>query len=122
MNWFEQLKLCLPEYYKGGRSDVVGYLRGSASPLIWQQMEARRPQMLILGNTEPNYEDWVAAGVPHKVGETRVVTFDLCVNFIILYAGFMRRPWGSIVTQSADALKAFPGSLDSWKRNRPRTR
>ena len=114
MNWFVQLKQCLPEYYPGsGRADVIGYLRGSGSAAVWKQMEARRPQMIVLGNTEPNHEDWVAAGVPHRVGETQVVTIDQCGTFIILYAGFVRRPWGSIVTLTAESLKVFPASIDS---------
>ena len=121
MTWFDQVKQVLPGYYRADRpADIVGYLRGSTSAMIWQQMERGprpRNQMLILGNTEPTQEEWVAAGVGQR-GETQAIRYDMLNGFIVLYAGFMPRPWGRIHTVSLDALTiGFPASLDDWRRN-----
>ncbi len=120
MNWFDQLKQALPGYYRpSGPPDVVGYLRGSVSPDVWRQMEKNqnRHQMIVLGNTQPTQKEWDAAGVGQR-GATQAVRLSSLTGFIVLYGGFMLRPWGAIHTASPDALTiGFPGSLQSWKRN-----
>jgi hypothetical protein len=73
--------------------------------------------MLILGNSEPTREEWIAAGVEQR-GEMQVIRYLALNGFIVLYAGFMLRPWGRIHTTSQDALTlGFPASLNDWKRN-----
>ena len=117
MNWFNQLRQVLAAYYPAGQPmDVVGYLQGSANPMVWRTMTPRH-QMIILGSVPPSHEEWVAAGVAHR-GEIQTIRLAMLNGFIILYGGFMLRPWGSIHTTSQDALTlGFPGSLDSWRRN-----
>ena len=65
MSWFDSSKLPLPEYYRSDRpNDVVCYLRSSPDPSVWRGMEATgRNQMLLLGNYEPEREDWEADAV-----------------------------------------------------------
>ena len=121
MTWFDQIRQVLPGYYRDNRPpEIVGYLRGSTSPMIWREMEAGdrpRNQMLILGNTEPTRDEWIAAGVEQR-GELHEVRYAMLGGFIVLYAGFMFRPWGRIHTVSADAVSiGFPTSLNDWKRN-----
>ncbi len=121
MSWFDQVKQVLPGYYPADRpADIVGYLRGSPNAMVWRQMEAGpqpRNQMLILGNTEPTREEWIAAGVEQR-GEPQPIQFTMLIGFIVLYAGFMIRPWGRIHTASQDALTlGFPASLNDWRRN-----
>jgi hypothetical protein len=121
VTWFDQVKQALPGYYRADRpADIVGYLRGSSNSMIWRQMEQGprpRNQMLILGNTDPTREEWIAAGVEQR-GESQVVRFLALNGFIVLYAGFMLRPWGRIHTTTHDALTiGFPGSLNDWRRN-----
>jgi len=123
MNWFPQLKAALPAYYLNNMPHgIVGFLKGSDDPGVWRQMKEsqNRNQMVILGNTEPNDEDWVAAGVQQR-GPSKAITINKLDGFIVLYGGFIRRPWGSIVTTNHDAETiGFPGSLSSWRRNTPR--
>lgn len=125
MDWFLQLKAALPAYYRADRpSDVVGYLRGSVDPTVWRQMAAtqNRHQMLILGNTEPTQDEWVAAGVAGR-GTSHAVRRGILDGFIVLYGGFMLRPWGQIHAADTDAETiGFPASLVSWKRNAPAPR
>ena len=123
MNWFSQLKAALPAYYlHSGPPRIVGYLKGSGDPAVWRQMERsqNRNQMIILGNTEPDDEDWVAAGVLDR-GATKVISIDTLAGFIVLYGGFVRRPWGKIFIADHDARAiGFPAALSSWRRNTPR--
>ncbi len=123
MEWFPQLKAALPNYYLASRpANIVGYLKGSDDPNIWRSMERdqNRNQMIVLGNTEPSDEDWVAAGVRDR-GPSKVITIDKLAGFIILYGGFMRRPWGKIFITDSDAETiGFPAALNSWRRNTPR--
>lgn len=125
MDWFLQLKQALPAYYRTDRpSDIVGYLRGSVDPTVWRQMAAtqNRHQMLILGNTEPTQDEWVAAGVAAR-GVSQAVRRSFLDGFIVLYGGFMLRPWGQIHAADNDAETiGFPASLASWKRNAPAPR
>ena len=73
--------------------------------------------MLILGNTEPTVAEWSAAGVEQR-GETQEILFAMLSGFIVLYGGFVLRPWGQIHANSADASAiGFPASLASWRRN-----
>lgn len=119
--WFYELKKCLQEYYLPNEPPVVGWLCGSNSPAVWRQMdEAGSGQMVILGNKEPTLQEWQAAGVAHRLHEKKSITLPELTGFIILYGGFVYRPWGHIVPQSEDALKlGFPGSLKSWENNKP---
>ncbi len=124
MNWFNQLRQVLSNYYPPDRpADIVGYLQGSASPAVWRSMDQGdrpRQQMIVLGSVEPTQEEWVAAGVAQR-GEIQTIRLSSLNGFIILYGGFMLRPWGKIFTASNDALTiGFRASLDSWRRNAPR--
>lgn len=120
MQWFVQLKQALPGYYAPGRpADIVGYLRGSVDPAVWRQMAQSqgRHQMLILGNAEPTQKEWDAAGVGQR-GASQPVRFASLAGLIVLYGGFMLRPWGQIHPTTPEALSTgFPASLQSWKRN-----
>jgi len=123
VDWFTQLKQVLTAYYPPGPADVVGYLRGSASPQVWKSMAqgpAPRHQMLILGNRPPGPEDWVAAGVAQR-DAVQTIRLSSLTGLIVLYGGFIRRPWGQICEASHDALTiGFPSSLQSWRTNMPR--
>lgn len=125
MDWFAQLRLALPDYYRSDfPSDIVGYLRGSIAPAVWRQMAAmqNRHQMLILGNTEPTEREWEAAGVAQR-GASEAVKIGILNGFIVLYGGFVLRPWGQIHEATTDARSiGFPASLASWKRNTPKPR
>jgi hypothetical protein len=121
MNWFQQIRQVLQAYYVAGQpEDVVGFLRGNGSPMQWRGMATADPphnQMLILGNQEPTREEWDAAGVGQR-GVQFTVTTGMLTGFIVLYAGFMYRPWGRIHLIDGDALAiGFPGSLRSWQAN-----
>jgi len=124
MDWFQQLRQALSAYYVASRPvDIVGYLRGNGTPVQWRQMANAVPphhQMLILGNVEPSREEWAAAGVAGR-GTQFTVTTSMLTGFIVLYGGFMLRPWGQIHLATPDALNiGFKGSLQSWIRNAPR--
>ena len=125
MNWFEQLRQTLADYYPAGTDrTIVGYLQGSSSPAVWTDMANSRSkhQMLILGSLEPTKEDWSAAGVAQR-GNVQVIRIDDLAGWIVLYGGFIRRPWGELHEATADALTiGFPGSLQRWKANAPRRR
>lgn len=124
MAWFSELKLALPEYYTNAYPlDVVGYLQGAGSPNIWKQMAATgRHQMLILGNAPPDNEDWTAAGVAQR-GQVQTLRIGNLAGWIVLYGGFIRRPWGQLFEMSNDAKNlGFPGALQSWKANKPKRR
>ena len=124
MSWFDQIRLALPEYYRSDRPNViVGHLRGSSDPAVWRMMEvAGRNQMVLLGNVEPNREDWEAAGVAQRADQPTAITLNTLSGFIILYAGFIRRPWGRIHLTSAEALKNYQMQIESWRRNKPPSR
>jgi hypothetical protein len=82
-----------------------------------QQGDQPRHQMIILGSVEPTRDDWVAAGVGMR-GEQQTIRFDGLNGFIVLYGGFMYRPWGQIHLATPDAVTiGFPSSLNDWKRN-----
>jgi hypothetical protein len=123
MDWFAQLRQTLSRYYTTANAlDIVGYLQGSASPAVWRTMaqNANRNQMIILGNAPPNREDWEAAGVAQR-GEVQTIRIGDLGGWIVLYGGFIRRPWGSLFEIDADALNiGFPAALQSWQRNMPR--
>lgn len=119
MAWFDDLKTALPAYYPGGANDtIVGYLRGNASPAQWRAMAVTgRHQMLILGSAPPTNGDWVAAGVAQRAAQATIQINQL-TGFIVLYGGFMYRPWGQIFEMDNDALTiGFPGSIRSWLAN-----
>ncbi len=121
MTWFPQLRQVLPGYYNPAQpADIVGYLRGNGSAVQWRQMANAVPphhQMLILGNFEPSAEEWTAAGVAQR-GTQFTITINMLTSFIVLYGGFMLRPWGQIHIATQDALNlGFPGSLRSWRAN-----
>ena len=108
MDWFQQLRTTLAAYYPPGTpTDIVGFLQGSASPAVWRNMIASsRQQMIILGSTPPNQDDWVAAGVAQRQEVRTVRLFDLN-TFIIGYGGFIRRPWGKIFTLSPWKMETY---------------
>ncbi len=118
MAWFDDLKTTLPAYYPGGAAEtIVGYVRGNASPSQWRSMLRQGyQQMLILGSVPPTQKHWVAAGVAGRGTETTIRISDLA-GFIVLYGGFMYRPWGKIFELNGQTQTAFPGSLQSWTRN-----
>ncbi|MBT0956758.1 hypothetical protein IV417_05130 [Alphaproteobacteria bacterium KMM 3653] len=119
MDWMEQMRQVLRGHYDpAGPADVIGYLRGSADPGVWRQMERTGSgQMIILGNRPPSQREWAAAGVAQRGGEV-VVTRAMLNGFMVLYGGFMIRPWGHIVVPDHDVRTlGFPGSLASWTRN-----
>jgi hypothetical protein len=81
-----------------------------------------RQQMIILGSTPPNQDDWVAAGVAQR-HEVRMVRFAELNTFIIAYGGFIRRPWGKIFTLSPDLLRDYDRLvLQNFRNNMPRRR
>lgn len=118
MAWFDDLKTALPRYYPGGAGDrVVGYLRGASDRGVWIAMQqGPKAQMIVLGSAAPTQAEWDAAGVGGRGGQA-TITIDMLAGFIILYDGFMYRPWGGIYLDDADCQRTFPGSLASWKRN-----
>lgn len=122
MAWLNQMKACLSDYYSSSQpSNIVGYLKGSSSPSVWKSMAmGSRPknQMVVLGNIPPSKNEWEAAGVDER-GEPTAITEELLGNdWIILYGGFMYRPWGKLFEIDDDALNiGFPSSLESWRRN-----
>jgi hypothetical protein len=76
--------------------------------------------MLILGNRPPTNDDWIAAGVAQR-DEVQTIRRPMLNGLIVLYGGFIRRPWGGIHEADQDALTlGFPASLRSWQQNAPR--
>jgi hypothetical protein len=122
MSRFDQIKAVLPSCYPANRpADIVGDLRGSGSQVIWrlmQQGDRPRHQMIILDSVEPTKEEWIAAGIEQRLGELQTIRLAALNGFIVLYGGFMFRPWGSIHLATADALAiGFPSSLNNWRQN-----
>jgi hypothetical protein len=117
MAWFDELKNALPGYYSKNDT-IVGYLRGNSTAAEWRSMERQGyQQMIILGSTPPTQAQWVAAGVAGR-GTQSTIQISQLTGFIILYGGFMLRPWGKIFELDNDALTiGFPSSLQSWQRN-----
>lgn len=119
MQWINELKTACGDHYDAnGPADVVGYLRGSGDPGVWRSMAASGSgQMIVLGNLTPTQEEWVAAGVAQRIAEV-TVTETMLAGFMILYGGFMYRPWGHITVADHDVRTlGFPGSLKSWQTN-----
>jgi len=123
MNWFDQLRQALAAYYPAGSdATIVGYLQGSVDPAVWRSMETaqNRNQMLILGSLPPTTAEWQAAGVAQR-GQVQTVTTTLMAGFIVLYGGFILRPWGKIFIMDDDARDiGFPAALRSFRANMPR--
>ncbi len=123
MNWFEQLRQALSAYYlPASDRNIVGYLQGSSSPQVWLQManSRSRHQMLILGSEPPTPKEWVSAGVQQR-GAIQTIRISDLTGWIVLYGGFMLRPWGELHQADKDALTiGFPGSLQRWRANTPR--
>lgn len=123
MTWFNQLRQVLAAYYPAGSdATIVGYLQGSADPAVWRSMETAqsRNQMIILGSVPPSMAEWQAAGVAQR-GQVQTVTTTLMAGFIVLYGGFVLRPWGKIFIMDSDARDiGFPAGLESFRRNMPR--
>lgn len=120
MSWIAQMKGVLGAHYDvAGDQSILGYYRGTAGPAVWRAMDqAGSGQMIILGNRPPTKEEWDAAGVGQRGGQEVIVKTHQMSGFIILYGGFMYRPWGHIVEMDNDALTlGFPGALRSWKAN-----
>jgi hypothetical protein len=118
MAWFDDLKNTIPAFYQSPATDtIVGYLRGSATPAEWiTQEQFDKPQMMILGSIPPTEKDWLAAGVAQR-GTTTTIQITMLAGFIVLYGGFVYRPWGKIYQQDDDALNiGFPAALQTWKR------
>jgi hypothetical protein len=121
-HWFDRLRAALRGYYpQDGPADIVGYLRGSADPNVWRIMKFQRErhQMIILGSIPPAKEEWAAAGVGNR-GETQTIRLNDLDGFIVTYAGFVLRPWGSIEELSSELLRNYPNILSSFERNRPK--
>jgi hypothetical protein len=120
--WFDQLRATLRDYYpQDGSANIVGYLRGSPDPNVWRIMkfQQERHQMIILGSTPPTKEEWSAAGVGNR-GETQTIRLNDLDGFIVMYAGFVLRPWGRIEELSAELLRTYSNTLSSFERNRPK--
>src|SRR5690606_14077092 len=116
MSWLDEIKAVLPGWYSSERpDDVVGYLQGSKQPSVWLEMavQRNRHQMMLMGNIEPTKQEWEAAGVMHR-GQVQTVSVSDLQGFVILYGGFMLRPWGQIYVGSASP-EALQSSLASWK-------
>jgi hypothetical protein len=116
MDWFQQLRAVLADYYPAaGPQDIVGYLRGSSNPKVWRSMtQTGREQMLILGSVPPTDQEWAAAGVAGR-GDVQTIRFDDLRTFIITYGGFMvTRPWGKISILSADLLRTYGITLSQF--------
>lgn len=116
MSWFDDLKACLgPHYTSAFAPDIVGYLQGSPSPTVWQAMDqAGSGQMIVLDNRPPSAAEWQAAGVAQR-NQVQEIRLAALAGFIVVYGGFMFRPWGHVVV--ADPQINFPAQLDSWRRN-----
>ncbi len=119
MHWFERLKNCLALHYDPSfPKDVVGFLQGSQDRNVWLKMaEAGSGQMLVLGNRPPSSKEWEAAGVAqrHNIQEIKIKDLN---GFVIVYGGFMYRPWGHIVVSTSGIMgDAFSASIQSWTRN-----
>jgi hypothetical protein len=109
MDWFQQLRAALAEFYPmGSPQDVVGYLQGSADPKVWRSMiKGGREQMIILGSVPPTDAEWSAAGVAQR-GAVQPIRFGDLQTFIITFGGFMvTRPWGKISTLSVDVFRGY---------------
>lgn len=121
----DRLREVLCDYYPAdGPADVVGYLKGSGDPNIWRVMaRQQQPQLMVLGSLPPTQEDWVAAGKPSTQDPIQTIHTKDLDGFIILYGGFVRRPWGRIELVDADATKYYQSStIDNFRNNRLRHR
>lgn len=117
MDWFARLTQCLAPYYPADHeSDIVGYLRGSASTATWRTMLSHRPQMLVLGNVPPSRNQWIAAGVADRYPEA-TIRLDEMAGWGVVYVGFMYRPWGSLVPLSDPRFGQYADQLERWRRN-----
>lgn len=123
--WLDQLRGVLSDYYPpDGPAGVLGYLRGSGDPNVWHVMALQNKfQHMILGSLPPATEDWVAAGKPSSkdpIQTIRTADIDKDPRFIILFGGFVRRPWGRIELLDADALKYYQSTtIDRFRYNKP---
>lgn len=116
----DKLRAVLADYYPAdGPADVVGYLKGSGDANIWRVMAMQnQPQMIVLGSNPPAQEDWVAAGKPLAQDPIQTVHAGDLEGFILIYGGFVRRPWGRIELADADAIKYYQSStIDRFRRN-----
>ncbi len=79
---------------------IVGWRRGSDNPAMWKSGES----MLILGDEEPSSEDWEAAGVSWRTGETKKLWLSyLTFKNWTVYAEGKRgrfRPFGVLVMKN----------------------
>jgi hypothetical protein len=120
----EQLRGVLSDYYPpDGPAGVLGYLKGSGDPNVWYVMSSQNEaQHMILGNLPPTQEDWMAAGKPSNLDQIQTIytdLFDKDPRLVVLYGGFVRRPWGRIELLDADALKYYQSAtIDSFRRNK----
>ena len=121
MSWLARIRTALPEFYPPDRpTDIVGYLRGSKSAHVWMSMDATRGrhQMLLMGSLPPNKREWDAAGVSQRADETQEITENDLKGFMIVYGGFILRPWGEIhAFDAAAADRVLDTALQSWRRN-----
>jgi|HubBroStandDraft_1064217.scaffolds.fasta_scaffold09699_3 hypothetical protein len=121
----DKLREVLCDYYPAdGAADVVGYLKGSGDPNVWRLMaRQQQPQMVVLGSLPPTPEDWVAAGKPSAQDPVQTIHTKDLDGFIILYGGFVRRPWGRIELVDADATRYYQAStIDNFRNNRLKPR
>jgi hypothetical protein len=116
----DKLREVLGDYYPAdGAADVVGYLKGSGDQNVWRVMAMQQqPQMIVLGSLPPTQEDWVAAGKPSTQEAIQTIHTKDLDGFILIYGGFVRRPWGRIELVDADAIKCYQSStIDRFRRN-----
>jgi len=121
MDWFDQLRDVLSDYYPSSSpQDIVGYLRGSADPKVWRRMiQSRTEQMIILGSVPPTDEQWAAAGMANR-GLVQTIRADDLRTFIITYGGFMvSRPWGKISTLSAEVFRNYGITIVQFRKALP---
>jgi hypothetical protein len=121
MDWFDQLREVLSDYYPtASPQDIVGYLRGSSDAKIWRRMaQSRTEQMLILGSVPPTEEQWAAAGVANR-GLVQTIRYDDLRTFIITYGGFMvSRPWGKVSILSADVFRNYGMTVTQFRNALP---
>lgn len=123
MIWFDKLRQVLSAYYPASPQDIVGYLQGSKDPMVWYRMlMGGRQQMIVLGSVEPIAKEWEAAGVAQR-GAVQVITLnDLAANgFMIVYGGFVLRPWGKIIRFDKKVEDSYEqNTLSNFRRNTPK--